>query len=512
MQGNSLAGQIEKIHLASVFQNLLDNQATGTLIVELPTGLTYVYFSDGLIDSVRADEDWQYALGRILLRMGLVEEDALARALKAAKRNETVVEVLLRRRKITVKNTVEPLKFLQMETLYDLSSAERGSFQFIEGDHDPDQIPDVFRKHSLGMDPNVVMLEVARRNDEMAVLPATVGSLKEVLVLSEEGWPRLEEFDVTQTYVINLLDGTRDVARTCVDSGLGRYYTCMVLSNLLSQRFITPIRAEDLVRLGDEQYAKHAVRTAVFNYRKALELNRHDAATRCKLAELLTEMGDNEEAACEHKLLAETYLEENDVDQAAAALWKATELAPRDLVVREKLMTLLESASRTDEAAEVGIDLARLEESLGLVEKAVEVYNRVLFLCPGLLKNGQMDEMATLLEEILRIAPEEGAVKKKLDAIQTGRMERRRQHIRTLRRSMIWLTFLMILLAWIFYDGIARKEFTDVVSLTYSDLNENETVRAMIRLDEFRKSYPFTLASADALNYLEQLQEMNGSQ
>jgi hypothetical protein len=174
----------------------------------------------------------------------------------------------------------------------------------------------------------------------------------------------------------------------------------------------------------------------------------------------------------------------------------------------------------------------------------VEVYNRVLFLCPGnsldveraiaachvqmgdlkqavkvystaadrLLKNGQMDEMATLLEEILRIAPEEGAVKKKLDAIQTGRMERRRQHIRTLRRSMIWLTFLMILLAWIFYDGIARKEFTDVVSLTYSDLNENETVRAMIRLDEFRKSYPFTLASADALNYLEQLQEMNGSQ
>lgn len=382
MQGNSLAGQIEQIHLASVFQNLMDNQATGTLVVELPAGSRYIYITGGLIDNCRADEDWQYALGRILMRMGAVQEDALGRAFKAVKKNETVVEVLQRRRKITAKNAAEALRFLQEEKLYDLFSAERGSFEFIEGDHDPAQIPDVFRKFALTMDPSAVMLEAARRNDELAATPATVGSMKEVLVLSEEGWPRLDEFDVTQTYIINLLDGTRDVMKTCVDSGLGRYYTCMVLADLLSQRFVTPIRAEDLVRLGDEQYAKHAVRTAVFNYRKALELNRHDTDTRYKLAELLAELGDNEEAACEYKMLAEICREENDIDQAAAAYWKAAELAPRDLAVREKLMNLLEEASRTDEAVEVGLDLARLEDSLGLVEKALEVYNRVLRLCP----------------------------------------------------------------------------------------------------------------------------------
>lgn len=144
----------------------------------------------------------------------------------------------------------------------------------------------------------------------------------------------------------------------------------------------------------------------------------------------------------------------------------------------------------------------------GDLKHAVKVYSNA---ADRLLKSGQMDEMATLLEEILRIAPEEGAVKKKLDAIQTGRMEKRQEHIRLLRRSAVWITMFLIVIAWIVYDGIARREFADVVGLSYYDIQENKTGNALERLAEFRGSYPFTLAAVDAHHFVEQLRDMNGS-
>ena len=545
MQDNSLTGQIEKINLASVFQNLMDNQATGTLTVEVPDGMRFVYFTEGRIDNARSEGDWQYAVGRILLRLGVVEESALQRALKtvkmkAVKKSETIVDVLHRRRKVSVKDAADALAFLQQEALYDLFTAERGTFQFREGKHDPKQIPNVFRKYPLSLDPNAVMLEAARRNDEMGAVQVTVGSTKEVLVISDEGQPHLHEFDETQTYLIGMLDGTRDVKQTCIDSGLGRYHTCMALADLLAKRIVAPIRAEDLVRLGDEQYAKDSVQIAVFNYRKALELNRQDTATRLKLAELLTELDEKAEAASEFKMLAEVYREDKKADEAAAAYRKAAELAPRDLVVREKLMDLLEGETRQAEALEVGLDLARLMVSLGLNEKALEIYDRVLKLSPEnpldieraialcyvqmgdlrhavevyntaadrLLEDGQMEEVVSLLEEILRIVPEEEDAKKKLDDIHSGRLEKRRQHLRTLRRSAIWIAFFTLVLAWIIYDSIARRDLAEVVGLTYIDMQENDVDRALNRLKVFQETYPFTLASLDALYCEEQLREI----
>lgn len=537
MPDNSLAGQIEKFNLASVMQNLLQNQATGTLTVEPPDGPRYIYFFEGLVANVRPEGEWQYALGRILLRLGLVEADALERALKAVKPNDTLVNILHRRRKLTLKDAEEALRFLQEEVLYDLFSAERGPFQFREGDRDSDQIPDVLYKNPLNIDPNQAMLEAARRIDELSVHQSAIGSMKDVLIKTEEANSKLEDLDEKQALLMDLLDGSRDIGRVCIDSGLGRYHTCILLADLAARRIVAPICAEDHVRLGDEEYEKEPSEMVVFHYRKALELNRHDFETRRKLSELLIEMGENEDAVDELKMLADEYQEKGEDLEAVVSYRTAAALAPRDLAVREKLLDLLEEGPQPEQAVEAGVDLAQLLTELGLNEKAQEVYHRVLRRNPDdplpieralavnyvnmgdvphavevyrkaadhLLEEGKVDEIVPLLEEIIQIAPDDEGAKKKLDDIHSGRLERRKRFWRIARRSAICFSLFALLLAWIIYNSVARGDLSEVVSQTYVDLEEGNVDDALERLETFRGSYPYSLASRDAREWAEQL-------
>lgn len=526
----TLSGQLQHVNLASVFQNLVQNEATGILEVSTLAETWRIAIAAGRIDALVPGEDWEHELGRVLLRMGTINEVDLVRK-KVSKRYPNLAVELKRRRKVKADDLKSALNFLQEEALYALFLHERGEFSFHAGERDKKHFPPPFDKLKLGIDPNSVMMEAARRSDELGQFSEAVGSMKGVYVLSQEFAGQVGALkDANEQWVVSLMDGTRDVKGLCRDTGLGRFQTCVIVSSLIDRRVVAPLQPEDHVRLGDHERDRGRKSATTFHYRKALELRRTDNRTRIKLAEVLADLGQSADAAAEFKLAATTCLEKGDPTAALEAYGHAAELAPQDLDVREKIFSLLIEHQHTDQAARCGEEYARLLVKLGLAEKARAVYERVLAITPKeaaryeraiaetyvqsgdvsqaverfavsaqrLIKRGRLDEGARLLESALALDSSRKDLAARLEEILSGKREARQKAWRTARRAVISLAVLLTALVWLGYNNMAARDYALVVTETFEDLHRRDPTAAKERMEAFVLDHPFTYSAWQA--------------
>lgn len=535
----ALTGNLAEINLASVFQNLEQNTATGTLTVSVNTRSWPLFLEQGRVATV-VPEDWINYFGPILARSCDIKLDDFQKVASKLRRGQNLLTTLKRRRLAERDQLDSTLRFLQEECLYELFQLQNGEFEFSAGERSKEVFPPPFDKINLKINSNSILMEAARRSDELGQLQTSLGSLKGVYVQSPDYHGDVNSFSPEHQKLLSLLDGSRDIERLCRDSGFGKFQTCVMVAQFLERLTIIPARADDHVRFGDSSRMKGQIDKTTFHYQRALELRRTDSRTRHKLAEILVEAGQIEDAVTQFKVLATQLLDSNDWKGAAAAYQRAAELSPKDLSLFEKLFEIYRQNSDLESAKSYGEKLAKQYQGLSLHEKSQQVFRDLRGLFPldaiqyeqGIAQayvamgkvpeavnsyhkaatdalSRQDEAMAVrFLEEILKIDAQEATATELLEDIVSGQREARQKRWKLARRVVVYLVLFLTVLAWVAYDNIARQQLHVVSKFCLEDVDRGDFDAAATRLVEFRKKYPYTMADFHAESYQVHLAEL----
>ena len=168
----SLAGRLEDLALADIFQILSIGKKTGTFLVKGTKGTALIVFKNGLI--VRAEtDDLEGTLADFMLKAGMIKETVLQMAVKVKKKlpNQSLADLLLDLDAVS-KEALEQATRRRIEhVVYRLLLWEDGDFQFEIDDldiGDKTELQDLGWELSKGLSPEYLLMEGARVQDESA--------------------------------------------------------------------------------------------------------------------------------------------------------------------------------------------------------------------------------------------------------------------------------------------------------------------------------------------------------
>lgn len=535
----ALSGNLAEINLASVFQNLEQNSATGTLTVSVNQRSWPLYLEQGRVATV-VPEDWINYFGPILARSSDINLEDYQKVAAKLRRGQNLLTTLKRRRLAERDQLDSTLRFLQEECLYELFQLQSGEFTFAAGERSKEVFPPPFDKLNLQINSNSILMEAARRSDELGQLQTSLGSLKGVYVQSPDYHGDVSSFSPEHQKLLSLLDGSRDIERLCRDSGFGKFQTCVMVAQFLERLTIIPARADDHVRFGDSSRLKGQIDKTTFHYQRALELRRTDSRTRHKLAEILAEAGQIEDAVTQFKVLATQLVDSSDWKGAAEAYQRAAQLAPKDVSLFEKLFEIYKQNSDLENAKSAGEQLATQYQTLSLHEKSQQVFRdlRTLFpldslkyeqgIAQAYVSMGKVPEAVQsfhkaatdalsrneealavrFLEETLKIDAQNATATDLLQDIRSGQREERQKRWKLARRVVVYLVLFLAVLAWVAYDNIARQQLHVVSKFCLEDVERGDFDAASMRLVAFRQRYPYTMADYHAESYQTHLADL----
>lgn len=556
-------GDLRNIGLATVFQNLQQNLQSGTLHVKRPQGSRFVYVTNGTISMISAGPGTETPVGEYLRRAGKVSPEDIEAAQKRRRKGSRLGSILEKNGAAQPDDVNRAVREYIEEETYELFTWPAGSFEFQEGEPAAEVFDSEVRNAKLELDPNTIILEAARRVDEWERIGRVVGNMNEIYVVRRECAEEVQaKHDPRALRVAELLDGTRDMAAVIRDSGLGRYAVSKVLSQLIQERLVRPISAEELRALADEAEGASNLEQSKTLLRRAIELEPGDVDLRRRLAAVHERADERQEAASEYKLLANSLLDRGRSGEAVDCLRRAIELMPTDVTTRERLFQIRTESGSMTVAIETGVDLADTYSVLGLNEKARSALERILGLNPrdrlpleeklveanlavgdvkGAIevlrrigrryyKTRDYDEAREFYERILKLDAKDEEARKRVAAIQEGTVERMRERRVARIRAGIIAGVAFPLLVFVVRDFAARPPETDARimatrkglraarHLTLAELDENEKLHrgaaerfeaaaatfdeAAAIVEEFRRLRFWTLASRSAATEL----------
>lgn len=537
-------GDLSNINLAGVFQNLMHNAQSGTLTLTPRPGSSlssdedepaerFLYFRDGRVRMYSAGRGSVTPLGSQLVAQGKLREKDLASAEKKRGKSRSLTSALHKMGVEKADITAAVRRYI-LEEVYDLFTWKSGDFRFDEGEPLKGVFDEEVAAADLTIPVNEVILEAARRMDEWDRIYKYIASPREVYVLRRERVADIQSIKSPgQRVVAGLLDGRQDVAAIVQTSRLGRFLGYKALAEMIRDNLARPVSTADLIDHAEKAESVGNHDEAARLYRRVLEVERNNLDARKRLAAILEAGGESQEAATEHKVLANALLDNNDQSGAIAAFEKAIVLVPNDTDCRERCLDLLIQMGDHSTAARVGTELAQTYATLGLGEKARDTYARLLTLpleapasirlalAETCVKIGQIleavrilkaqaaehvdaqrdNEAARILRRAVEIDPNDLEAQRQLKEIESGQLERRRVRRRQLKRMVVALVIAMPLLFWFLYDVKARMKFDQTNRSAHKkavsgQLETLETIPAMFR--DVAQKYPLSWAAGEA--------------
>jgi hypothetical protein len=168
----SLAGRLEDLGLADIFQILSIGRKTGTLTIKGSKGSALIVFKHGMIFRAETD-DLEKSMADNLLGAGLIKDTVLhlASEVKKTLPSKSMAEILFDLGAVN-KNMLEQLTKRRIESIIcRLLYWEDGYFQFELDDldlADKTSLPDLGWELAKGLSPEYLLMEGARVQDESA--------------------------------------------------------------------------------------------------------------------------------------------------------------------------------------------------------------------------------------------------------------------------------------------------------------------------------------------------------
>lgn len=166
----SLAGRLEDLALADIFQILSIGKKTGTLLIESDSGNAFIVFKNGLI--VRAETNMlEGNIGHELPAKQTLKEHVFTTALMVKKElpNKPIAEILLELGSVSKESLDKAAKKRIEKVVYNLLISNQGAFRFELDNLDVSSIKgvaDAGWEVSKGISPEYLLMEGARVHDE----------------------------------------------------------------------------------------------------------------------------------------------------------------------------------------------------------------------------------------------------------------------------------------------------------------------------------------------------------
>jgi hypothetical protein len=166
----SLVGRLEDLALPDIFQIISLSKKTGTLIVRSRKGTGMVVFLNGQVIQAASDSI-RDSLGNILVSQGMLDEQALAKALALQKKEpDKPLGMILMEQGAVPAQTLESVIRKQIEEIiYDLLAWEEGFFNFELGEVAPKDKIEIDTQEFLlksGISAEYLLMEGTRILDE----------------------------------------------------------------------------------------------------------------------------------------------------------------------------------------------------------------------------------------------------------------------------------------------------------------------------------------------------------
>ena len=283
----AIKGSLKEASLPDVLQLLALGQKTGCLSIADRSNFGYIYFDKGRIcyASIVNRRD---RLGDILVKHGLVSQDQLDAGIKqqGKERDKKLGEILVARHSISQTDLERYMRMQIEEAVYYLFTWTQGTFNF-ETNVRPEQ-----QDFLVSINPESLLLEGARRVDEWSLIEKKIPTFDLIFVVDRD---RLDISDVqlpdTQSRLLPLLDGVRDINAVIEDTGLGEFEVGKALYGLITAGFlhragrtstpedvkVTDARVEEHRNLGVAFYKTGMLDEATREFRRVAELRPGDA-------------------------------------------------------------------------------------------------------------------------------------------------------------------------------------------------------------------------------------------
>ncbi len=347
----------------TIFQSLTSGRRTGTLKVSTDTGTLFFYFQDGIIRHF-AQPARDDVLLRAMLHSSKIDRLEYDRLLSRHTRTGRSYHSLFSaKRSMSDADIADAMRFMVQEEVCDLFSRPRLSCEFFEGEPFPEIFGREDQRVGLSIAPEPVVMEAARRMDEVAIMRETVPSLNDIYTttgVTEEqaAVPLPPESAHLRNEVLDLIDGRRDLTEIAELARMSRFDLMRTVGQLVGARMLEPYGAQSLLSLGEQYAIEGNIRKALRLYERAEELGENRVETRMHIARLYGALHDNKRAIAKYIKIAEDATAVNDLSAATAALRQALHVEPDNTEVRQKLVACLLRSDRYDETIIESIELS----------------------------------------------------------------------------------------------------------------------------------------------------------
>lgn len=523
----TFSGDLAAINLADVFQNIQANRTSGVLEVTSHGQATFVLFERGQVAGFSVGVGKGMPLAQHLVQRGWVQPAQLDAAQKRRARSRKLLSaVLVETGALGQPELQAAVAEIMSEGVYDLMLCKEATFRFT-----PDELParvfDAEQKAAgVRLEIGPLLMESARRRDEWERIHKVVTSDDDLFLLLE-GWEQLELDEAGQA-VAPMLDGRTPVRDIVAALTCSRFQTMKAISDLVLQGAARPATATELEAMVEEALGQGDHAAAIAMMTRIVGLERNNQTMRGRLADLLEREGRPEDAAAEYAQMGFEAVRGGDTSRALELYATAARLNPRDLVLHDRRLQLLAEhgtaaqhsaalaeltalllemglAERARHALRGGLERRELRGDVTVVAKLAEVEGMLahseeafdLWLRAADLSHGDEQAQTAHLRRAQELRPDDQALAKRIEDIETGR-GRRRQRARR-RRMVLAAAGLTVLAAGT--AGVAELVATHRIVAAFGEFGAGRSAEAARELSAVRGSYRWLPAgyAADAL-------------
>jgi tetratricopeptide (TPR) repeat protein len=521
-----IKGDVRSIPLASVLQDLVTNEKTGTLAIRAKDRGVALWFDKGALRLVGLGPREGPSLLNGLLALENIQPEEAPTVTGRKTSEGGFVRGLIKKGRLTRDDLRAALEHQMAEHVCDSFLWAEATFEFDEGEPDDH----VFDVDQLDLEARVavegLIMEAVRRIDEWGETRKAILSSNEILVPDPTRMPA--EADATVRRVFALLDGERSLREIEELTRLGHFNLLRAAALLIRGGAARPVSAA-------EAFERARARAARKEWDQALRMVRYGLDHERKNAGLIElglraseELGRAEDAASFARQLASVQQETGQLEAAIRTYQKVLVHAPKDLMAHERLFALLLQLDLKIDALAQGEALAAGYKKAGLPDKALAVYHRLLEKMgdqPELLESvaeiqrhlGDKPEAVglyrRLLEKamqarddaaaldycrtILRIDPRNAEALDLRERLETGAVERARRRRRLVRGVVSAVLLAALLFIAAVYEYRARVQHTTVKPAIFESITKGRFREALQLYDSVIEPYRWSVKSRE---------------
>lgn len=234
----SFRGELREFELPDILQLIASQKKAGWLKVISKGTCHFVFFRDGKITSTKNPSEESDPLEDFIIRKGILNDEQADRV--AAIRRKTGLEIADILRKEGMLSPDEIQEFFEgmvEQDIFELMSIRSGTYEF-ETEERSAPLPE----GALSADIGPILMEGARKADEVSEMRKALGPEDGVLVLSAAGRAAHPEGD-DEKAVLALVNGVRPIDTVIEETGLDRYTATRTLFDCARRGWVSLLRS-----------------------------------------------------------------------------------------------------------------------------------------------------------------------------------------------------------------------------------------------------------------------------